>query len=341
MTRKTKNGFTLVELLVVIGIIALLISILLPALGRARESAQRTACAAKLHFIMTAAQMHRQDHGDYYPLVGVITPGLQPDTLSDPFMKKYDYYSGTPSGASIGGANGYGPPTPLLPRQLANFTDAIATEMSSSKSQYSTGGNMAIVGGNDWQAGMLNPSGVAKYFLCPSHVSSPVEITPTPHIVMTYNSTLGYMQVPQSYIYNEYVLGWDDMYGHLRGKASLIRQPAMTMFAADGLGGNPGGYHGSAASIGMPMCTVYNLTLGGIGPVTLADAYNANPAPSGVNKAGDYANFDQRRHRGKMNIAFCDGHVECRDIGTPLVGSTPQVASTGATGLSSVFIVPN
>ena len=65
-----KKGFTLIELLVVVSIISLLVSILLPALGRAKEAAQATKCMAQLKGIGCAVQMYLADNEDRFFLAG-------------------------------------------------------------------------------------------------------------------------------------------------------------------------------------------------------------------------------------------------------------------------------
>jgi prepilin-type N-terminal cleavage/methylation domain-containing protein len=65
--RGGRDGFTLVELLVVIGIIAVLMAMLLPAVKRAREQAQLTACQNNLRQIGLAIQMYANDNRDRFP----------------------------------------------------------------------------------------------------------------------------------------------------------------------------------------------------------------------------------------------------------------------------------
>lgn len=65
--KKKFSAFTLIELLVVVAIIALLISILLPSLSRARELSKRTVCASNLRGIGQAMYIYAQD-GDKFPV---------------------------------------------------------------------------------------------------------------------------------------------------------------------------------------------------------------------------------------------------------------------------------
>jgi prepilin-type processing-associated H-X9-DG protein/prepilin-type N-terminal cleavage/methylation domain-containing protein len=68
--RAAPAAFTLVELLVVIGIIAVMIGILLPALARAREAAETTQCLSNLRQVNLAFLMFANEHGDHLPQTG-------------------------------------------------------------------------------------------------------------------------------------------------------------------------------------------------------------------------------------------------------------------------------
>jgi prepilin-type N-terminal cleavage/methylation domain-containing protein/prepilin-type processing-associated H-X9-DG protein len=65
-----RGAFTLIEVLVVVAIIALLVSILIPSLARAREMARRSVCASNLHQQVLGMQSYAADNRNYLPWRG-------------------------------------------------------------------------------------------------------------------------------------------------------------------------------------------------------------------------------------------------------------------------------
>src|SRR5947209_80678 len=79
------KGYTLVELLVVIGIVTLLIGLLMPVLSRVRRQSRNTACRAALHDIGLRFQMYLQGSHNKLPWINTM-PSIRPPLNNSPSL---------------------------------------------------------------------------------------------------------------------------------------------------------------------------------------------------------------------------------------------------------------
>ena len=146
--RRPARGFTLVELLVVIGIIALLISILLPTLNQARRSAKSVVCQSNLRQAGTGLLMFTESNKQKLPTADVPSGGgtghpfwydrvmeylgAKSDALGSGIYDPENYaeFFTCPDAAVEGGFLHYAPHTRLMPPQAPWLPEAIAQPFS-------------------------------------------------------------------------------------------------------------------------------------------------------------------------------------------------------------------
>lgn len=91
MKRTPRRGFTLVEILVVAGVVALLMGILIPAISKARESAKRTHCAANLRGIGQALLAYATSNRNQFPRI------IAQPTDDDAYMEAFEPAANVPN----------------------------------------------------------------------------------------------------------------------------------------------------------------------------------------------------------------------------------------------------
>ena len=294
MARAGSGAFTLVELLVVIGIVALLLAILLPTVAGARRQARLVQCGSNLRQLVQACQMHAQHHGGFLPLAGhlVADPrcgfdGL-PYGLNDGRRKRYTYVPSVDWGPEVVSVV-------TLPAALAPYL----------------GVSLPQTNWHDMDQTLNDHQGVWRRFMCPdSNAYEKAKLRDDPndrnHVdqgTMLLALPLGMTWSTNSdYALNEGVFGfhYEQRFGgnRLAGNLARIRRASEVALFTDGVARK------APAVPGMPGWITWTPTLDGTGPATLGDAFGS----TGRVDSGE--SFDRHRHARRTNVAFADGHVE-------------------------------
>lgn len=197
---RQQHGFTLIELLVVIAIISILIAILLPALGSARESARGAQCLSNAKQIATASYAHAFDRDSQLPVGGTI------------------HNVGIGTAANLGklGLITYDIAAP----KVAPYPAALNHDYMDNRMDLSSAATLG--------ADLIDLNKM-RYFQCPS--DEVIEEARTLHI-LAYGVAAPHAKI--SYGFNSSVTGWDNNISiRILGRFDRITVPSKTFLFGD------------------------------------------------------------------------------------------------------------
>jgi prepilin-type processing-associated H-X9-DG protein len=312
---RRETAFTLVELLVVIGIIALLISILLPALNSARRQAAQTKCMSAMKQIFNAYQLYSIDSKGYYPPAKLMPAGSY----------KYNI-----DGDDFPGVNGsYGPfwfnfVSKYVQKAKMGEADTGGTEISTMRNRSVLWGCPAFAGYDSVGAGAdVNTKSLNRVQIgygmnaFPTYTQSYPAITaggpfggggsrpdvPEKQAAFTQYADSTDPNASGGYVY------WDPVKS---SKAGFVKQTvwgkqgALRALIADG---SLWLLQSNYAS-GAPFPAQFNDANANItGAQTTASMWRHGKLPARAGTSGVWSTFDPTKGKMAYNILYCDGHV--------------------------------
>ena len=296
-----RSGFTLVELLVVIGIIALLISILLPALSKARNQANTVKCLSNVKQLALAAKLFAADHKGYIPTSTSDAPTGSVVRYNDAYMQKWIYRNsnGTPTVSDWASS--------LMLYLGFKDTDANNFQNQNSSPNPSFSPPKVFACPNDSALDGQNPGYMLYNNIAPPTSYFPVSYGINADITcLTGPEGKGWFTLSAGSIV---VTGGGFNFTPLNSQIDRVAFPSQTLLFAD-CGTRP-----TTADTGSVLNwpdALYYTTNGMSNNSQLSSAanlYQQYTLQGTVITAYMSSKIPLKRHGGKINVAFCDGHA--------------------------------